>query len=172
MANGSITWTMANPVTRGFRWPAPVARRTACCTHFQAVTRDTSINLPRPTVPKLVAAVRAVCRSGWTGTTRSLRPLPCRTTRVGRSEPRCRSRASRARASDTRRPARHCSSIVSLALGLGAAAMRALTSGHLKVLQVFSVNYLSQWLGHGRIQTTLGYLGLAPDPSGSLASVP
>ena len=35
---------------------------------------------------------------------------------------------------------------------------------------MFSVNYLSEWLGHGRIQTTLGYLGLAPDPSGSLAS--
>ena len=34
------------------------------------------------------------------------------------------------------------------------------------------LNYLSRWLGHGRIQTTLGYLELAPDPSGSLASVP
>ena len=27
-------------------------------------------------------------------------------------------------------------------------------------------------LGHGRIQTTLVYLELAPDPSGSLAAVP
>ena len=70
-------------------WPASVARRTACCTHLQTVTRDTSINLPCPTVPKLVAAVRAVCSSGWTGTTRSFRPLPCRTTSVGRSESKC-----------------------------------------------------------------------------------
>ena len=50
--------------------------------------------------------VSAICSSGWTVTTRALCPLPCRTTRVGRSESRCRSRASRARASDTRRSAR------------------------------------------------------------------
>ena len=31
---------------------------------------------------------------------------------------------------------------------------------------------LSQWLGHGQIHTTLVHLELAPDPSGSLASVP
>ena len=30
-----------------------MARRTACCTHLQTVTRDTSINPPWPTVPKL-----------------------------------------------------------------------------------------------------------------------
>ena len=34
------------------------------------------------------------------------------------------------------------------------------------------INYLSRWLGHGSIQTTLVYLELVPDPTGSLASVP
>ena len=34
------------------------------------------------------------------------------------------------------------------------------------------INYLSRWLGHSSIQTTLIYLELVPDPSGSLASVP
>ena len=34
---------------------------------LQTVTRDTSINLPWPTVPKLVAAVNAIYNSGWTG---------------------------------------------------------------------------------------------------------
>ena len=33
-------------------------------------------------------------------------------------------------------------------------------------------NYLSRWLGHSSIQTTLIYLELVPDPSGSLAMVP
>ena len=40
------------------------------------------------------------------------------------------------------------------------------------LLNGIPLNYLSRWLGHGRIQTTLVYLELAPDPSGSLASVP
>ena len=35
-----------------------------------------------------------------------------------------------------------------------------------------SFNDLSRWLGNGRIQTTLVYHALAPDQSGSLASVP
>ena len=39
------------------------------------------------------------------------------------------------------------------------------------LLNGIPLNYLSRWLGHGRIQTTLVYLELAPDPSGSLASV-
>ena len=39
-------------------------------------TGDTSINLPSPTAPKLVTAVRAVCSSGWTGTTRPIVPCP------------------------------------------------------------------------------------------------
>ena len=34
------------------------------------------------------------------------------------------------------------------------------------------LNYLSRWLGHASIQTTLIYLELVPDPAGSLASVP
>ena len=34
------------------------------------------------------------------------------------------------------------------------------------------INYLSRWLGHSSIQTTLIYLELVPDPAGSLASVP
>ncbi len=36
------------------------------------------------------------------------------------------------------------------------------------LLHGIPLNYLSAWLGHGRIQTTLVYLELAPDPSGSL----
>ena len=34
------------------------------------------------------------------------------------------------------------------------------------------INYLSRWLGHSSIQTTLIYLELMPDPTGSLAAVP
>ena len=34
------------------------------------------------------------------------------------------------------------------------------------------INYLSRWLGHSSIQTTLIYLELVPDPAGSLAMVP
>ncbi len=34
------------------------------------------------------------------------------------------------------------------------------------------INYLSRWLGHSSIQTTLIYLELAPDPTGSLAKAP
>ena len=30
------------------------------------------------------------------------------------------------------------------------------------------INYLSRWLGHSSIQTTLIYLELVPDPTGSL----
>ena len=40
------------------------------------------------------------------------------------------------------------------------------------LLNGIPLNCLIRWLGHGRIQTTLVYLELAPDPSGSLASVP
>ena len=40
------------------------------------------------------------------------------------------------------------------------------------LLNGIPLNYLSRWLGHGRIQTTLVYLELALDQSGSLASVP
>ena len=34
------------------------------------------------------------------------------------------------------------------------------------------INLLSRWLGHSSSQTTLIYLELVPDPTGSLASVP
>ena len=34
-----------------------MARRVACCTHLQTVTRDTSISLPWPTIPKLAADI-------------------------------------------------------------------------------------------------------------------
>ena len=34
------------------------------------------------------------------------------------------------------------------------------------------LNYLSRWLGHTDIKTTLVYLELVPDPTGSLAGVP
>ena len=34
------------------------------------------------------------------------------------------------------------------------------------------INYLSRWLGHRSIQTTLIYLELVPDPDGLLATVP
>ena len=34
------------------------------------------------------------------------------------------------------------------------------------------INYLSRWLGHSSTQTTLIYLELVPDPTGSLALVP
>ena len=34
------------------------------------------------------------------------------------------------------------------------------------------INYLSRWLGHSSIHTTLIYLELVPDPTGSMAMVP
>ena len=34
------------------------------------------------------------------------------------------------------------------------------------------INYLSRWLGHSSIQTTLIYLELVPDPTGSLTAIP
>ena len=34
------------------------------------------------------------------------------------------------------------------------------------------INYVSRWLGHRSIQTTLIYLELVPDPVGRLAMVP
>ena len=40
------------------------------------------------------------------------------------------------------------------------------------LLNGIPINYLSSWLGHSWIQTTLIYLELVPDPTGSLALVP
>ena len=34
------------------------------------------------------------------------------------------------------------------------------------------INYLSRWLGYSSTQTTLIYLELVPDPTGSVAAVP
>ena len=34
------------------------------------------------------------------------------------------------------------------------------------------INYVSRWLGHRSIQTTLVYLELVPDPAGRLAGIP
>ncbi|MXX52788.1 MAG: tyrosine-type recombinase/integrase [Dehalococcoidia bacterium] len=42
---------------------------------------------------------------------------------------------------------------------------------HLLVNRI-PINYLSCWLGYSSIQTTLIYLELVPDPTGSLAAVP
>ena len=40
------------------------------------------------------------------------------------------------------------------------------------LLHGIPINYLSRWLGHRSIQTTLVYLELVPDPVGRLATVP
>ena len=34
------------------------------------------------------------------------------------------------------------------------------------------INYLSRWLGHANLGTTLIYLELLPDPAGALSGVP
>ena len=50
---------------------------------------------------------------------------------------------------------------------VGTHTLRHSYAGHM-LLNGIPLNYLSRWLGQGRIQTTLVYLELAPDPSGSL----
>ena len=54
---------------------------------------------------------------------------------------------------------------------IGAHALRHSFARHL-LMNGISINYLSRWLGHSSIQTTLIYLELVPDPTGSLAAVP
>lgn len=54
---------------------------------------------------------------------------------------------------------------------IGTHTLRHSYARHL-VLSGIPINYLSRWLGHSSIQTTLIYLELVPDPSGSLAHVP
>ena len=54
---------------------------------------------------------------------------------------------------------------------IGTHTLRHSYARHL-LLNGIPLNYLSRWLGHASIQTTLIYLELAPDLSGSLASVP
>ena len=54
---------------------------------------------------------------------------------------------------------------------VGTHTLRHSYARHL-LMNGIQINYLSRWLGHSSIQTTLIYLELVPDPSGSLAMVP
>ena len=54
---------------------------------------------------------------------------------------------------------------------LGNHTLRHSYARHL-LMNGIPINYLSRWLGHSSIQTTLIYLELVPDPTGSLAMVP
>ncbi|MDE2688454.1 MAG: site-specific integrase [Chloroflexota bacterium] len=54
---------------------------------------------------------------------------------------------------------------------LGNHTLRHSYARHL-LMNGIPINYLSRWLGHSSIQTTLIYLELVPDPFGSLATVP
>ena len=54
---------------------------------------------------------------------------------------------------------------------IGTHTLRHSYARHL-LLSDIPINYLSRWLGHSSIQTTLIYPELVPDPSGSLAMVP
>ena len=56
-------------------------------------------------------------------------------------------------------------------LHVGTHTLRHSYARHL-LLNGIPLNYLSRWLGHASIQTTLIYLELVPDPAGSVASVP
>ena len=60
-----------------------------------------------------------------------------------------------------------------LALGrrVGTHTLRHSYARHL-LMNGIPLNYLSRWLGHSDIKTTLIYLELVPDPTGSLATVP
>ena len=54
---------------------------------------------------------------------------------------------------------------------IGTHTLRHSYARHL-LMNGIPINYLSRWLGHSSIQTTLIYLELVPDPTGSLAAVP
>ena len=54
---------------------------------------------------------------------------------------------------------------------IGTHTLRHSYARHL-LMNGIQINYLSRWLGHSSIQTTLIYLELVPDPSGSLDRVP
>ena len=54
---------------------------------------------------------------------------------------------------------------------IGTHTLRLSYARHL-LMNGIQINYLSRWLGHSSIQTTLIYLELVPDPSGSLDRVP
>ena len=52
---------------------------------------------------------------------------------------------------------------------IGTHTLRHSYARHL-LMNGIPINYLSRWLGHSSIQTTLIYLELVPDPTGSLQS--
>lgn len=54
---------------------------------------------------------------------------------------------------------------------IGTHTLRHSYARHLLVSGI-PINYVSRWLGHSTLATTLVYLELVPDPSGSLATVP
>ena len=54
---------------------------------------------------------------------------------------------------------------------IGTHTLRHSYARHLPMNSI-QINYLSRWLGHSSIQTTLVYPELVPDPSGSLERVP
>ena len=54
---------------------------------------------------------------------------------------------------------------------VGTHTLRHSYARHL-LLNGIPLNYLSRWLGHADIKTTLIYLELVPDPTGSLAAIP
>ena len=60
---------------------------------------------------------------------------------------------------------------ISLGKQVSSHTLRHSYARHL-LMNGISINYLSRWLGHSSIQTTLIYLELVPDPTGSLAMVP
>ena len=53
---------------------------------------------------------------------------------------------------------------------IGTHTLRHSYARHL-LMNGIQINYLSRWLGHSSIQTTIIYLELVPDPSGSLDRV-
>ena len=59
-----------------------------------------------------------------------------------------------------------------LALGrrVGTHTLRHSYARHL-LMNGIPLNYLSRWIGHSKIEATLIYLVLVPDPAGSLAAV-
>ena len=53
---------------------------------------------------------------------------------------------------------------------IGTHTLRHSYARHL-LMNGIPINYLSRWLGHSSVQTTLIYLELVPDPTGSMAAV-
>ena len=54
---------------------------------------------------------------------------------------------------------------------IGTHTLRHSYARHL-LMHGIGINYLSRWLGHSSLSTTLIYLELVPDPTGQLAQVP